>query len=166
MTKIEDLFDQILAVPVIQDYVTQLQEATTQLQEATAEAAAITGQSRAESSLVNSYVEAAGTVISVDDLGDVTINAHTRVYGDSTLNPSVSVAGSTISTGETAGAVIRVYYVDPTRAGGTVTYQFTVDPDPVVPQTGDNHSVGAVTVPVTGTEDGAYLRPPGYISVL
>lgn len=121
-------------------------------------------QSASESSLVNSYpANFTPPLISVDDLGNVTIANHDRVYGDSTLNPTVSVNGDTFATGAAAGSVVRIYYDDPTRAGGVVTFQFTVDPAAPPVQGGDRHSVGAVTVPATGSNDGNSLKPPGYV---
>lgn len=133
-------------------------------QQAADNAQQATDASAAETSLVNSYVaNFTNPLIYANSAGQVTIATHDRVYGDSALNPTVSVNGDTISTSESAGAVIRVFYDDPTRSGGSVVYQWTVDPAPPPAQTGNRHSVGAVTIPVTGSEDGNYVRPPGYV---
>ncbi len=116
-----------------------------------------------EQSLVNSFVtNFVGTSpISADNAGNVTIANHDRQYGDPTLDPTVSVTGDTIATGAATGDIVRVYYDDPTRAGGVVTYQFTVDPADAPVQGGDRHVVGAVEIPAAGTSDGGYVRPPG-----
>lgn len=117
----------------------------------------------AETSLVNSYVDNfVAPIITSDNLGNVTIATHDRVYGDPTLNPTVSVDGDTIATGEVSPSTVRIYYNDPTRAGGAVAYLFTVDPATPPVQGGDTHSVGAVTIPAAGTQDGGFIRPPGY----
>lgn len=135
---------------------------------AAANTAASTAQGAADStaqetSLVNSFVTGfTAPLISGSSIGTITIANHTRQYGDTALNPSVAVTGGTILTGLVSPALVRVYYDDPTRAGGAVTYQYTVDPaDPPI-QGGDRHSVGAVTIPAVGSTDGGYIRPPGY----
>ena len=120
--------------------------------------------SAGETSLVNSFVTnfAGASPISADNSGNVTIANHDRQYGNTTLNPTVSVIGGVIATGQVSPAVVRIFYDDPARAGGVVTFHFTVDPaDPPV-QGGDRHVVGAVEIPAAGTSDGGYVRPPGY----
>jgi hypothetical protein len=97
----------------------------------------------------------------------VTIASHTRVYSDKT----VSVAGGTLTTYDIGGAIadgdtVYVYYDDPTRAGGAVTYEATkVQATSVNSATNiGRHFVGQVTVPVTGsgaTAPGAVANPPG-----
>ena len=117
-----------------------------------------------ENSIVSSFVTnfAGATPVTASSTGTVTIANHDRQYGDPTLDPTVSVTGAAIATGATSGQTVRVYYVQPSRAGGAVTYLFTVDPaDPPV-QGGDTHSVGAVTIPGAGSSDGGWVRPPGY----
>lgn len=162
-TKLEGVLNQILSIPLIIDALADLDAATQAAQDAADNANAAAGAVTSESSLVNSYISNfTPPVISVDSTGLVTIANHDRVYGDPVLNPTVSVVGDTISTGEPTGSLIRVYYIDPARAGGAVTYLYTVDPaDPPV-QGGDTHSVGAVTVPGVGSVDGGFIRPPGY----
>lgn len=127
-------------------------------------AQAATDASKAENSLVNSYPAnpVGGTLIEADNTGAVTIADHDRVYGDTTLNPTVGVDGDIVGTGAAAGDVVRVYYTDPTRAGGAVTYQFTIDPASPPVQGGDTHSVGAVEIPAGAPSPGGPVRPPGY----
>jgi hypothetical protein len=127
--------------------------------QAAADAAA--GQAAAaarEQALVNSYIEPASVLTASPTT--ITIAAHTRYYADGT---NVAVSGGTI--GATAeGDTDYVFYDDPMRAGGTVTYQVSTTP-PV--QTGDRHVVGAVNVPLTGNPDnpgGSGPRPPGYVT--
>lgn len=130
---------------------------------AAANAQAASDASAAETSLVNSFVtNFTPPVIQADSAGNVTIANHDRQYGDTALNPTVSVAGDVIATAAANPDIVRIYYDDPTRAGGAVAYLFTVDPvDPPV-QGGDRHVVGAVQIPAAGTSDGGYVRPPGY----
>lgn len=162
MSAIEQSLNQLLLLPDIQDALTAAQTAADSAQN-TADGAVQTVESTASRlSLINSYVT--GLTISADSTGLVTISNHTRVYADELLNPSVSVTGGSISTGSLAGAIVRVYYVDAARTGGSVTYQFTVDPS-VTPQDDDNHSVGVVTIPTTGSASGKGMPPPGYIYV-
>ena len=105
------------------------QSAADHAQSAADDAQAATTATAAETSIVNSYIaNFTAPLISVDSTGLVTIANHDRVYGDSTLNPTVSVTGGNLPTGAASGSVVRVYYDDPTRTGGAVTYQFTVDP--------------------------------------
>lgn len=119
-----------------------------------------------EQSLVNSFVtNFTPPLIQADSAGNVTIADHDRQYGNPALDPTVAVDGDTIASGEVNPAVVRVYYTDPARAGGAVSYLFTVDPaDPPV-QGGDIHVVGAVEIPAAGTSDGGFVRPPGYTGV-
>lgn len=179
LNQIEKNINQLLSVPIIQQQLAATQTAVVAAQAAAAAAmlAADTAQTAAntvtttanntarEASLSTSYINVVTSpLISVTSGGVVTIQTHTRVYGNTTLNPSVSVTGGSVATGAASGAVIRIYYVDATRAGGAVSYLYTVDgvnPPPV--QTGDTHSVGVVTVPATGSADGKFIRPPGYI---
>jgi hypothetical protein len=162
-TKLEGVLNQILAIPLIIDALADLDAATQAAQDAADNANAAADSVTSESSLVNSYVSNfTPPIISADNTGLVTIANHDRVYGDSTLNPTVAVVGSSISTGVPAGSVVRVYYNQPSRAGGVVTYLFTVDPaDPPV-QGGNTHSVGAIEIPAAGSVDGGWVRPPGY----
>lgn len=178
MTSIEKALNAILEIPIIRDAVETAQiaaEAAQTVAEA-AQVVADTAQTAAnnaqwatdaqalESSLVNSYVDSTIATPTADSFGNITVVTHQRVYGNPALNPTVSVAGATFPAAVVPGDVVRVYYSDPARAGGTVTYQYTVDGVDLPPVQGNNiHSVGAVEIPVTGTGDGVFLRPPGYI---
>lgn len=164
MSKLEDVLNQLLAIPAIEAALADLDTATQAAQDAADAANAAANSVTSESSLVNSYpTNYVGALISATSTGDVTIANHDRAYGDATLNPTVAVVGDTISTGSVSPDVIRVYYIDPTRAGGAVTYLFTVDPaDPPV-QGGNVHSVGAVEIPAAGTQNGNGVRNPGYV---
>ena len=113
---------------------------------------------QAESSLNNSYpANFAPPLVSAASSGNVTVANHDRVYGDGS---SVAVLGAVIPTGGGPGSVVRVYYDDPTRAGGAVFYQTTSNPT-ISAQTGVRHSVGAVTIPGAGNSPGNPVLPPG-----
>lgn len=164
MTQIEKTLNAILAIPLIEDALAALGTAIAAADAAAATANAAAASVTAESSLVNSFVDNyVAPLISADNLGNVTIAAHDRVYGDTALNPTVSVSGGVVATGAAPASVVRIYYNDPTRAGGTVTYLFTVDPAAPPVQGGNLHSVGAVTIPAAGTQGGKGVRPPGYV---
>jgi hypothetical protein len=114
-----------------------------------------TDAQKREAALQTSYIDP-DTVLTAS-LTTITIAAHTRRYSDGT-SATVS-AGTIAATGE--GDVDYVFYDDPARAGGAVTYQVaTVQPI----QTGDRHVVEAIMIPATGTsEGGGGPRPPGYV---
>lgn len=96
--------------------------------------------------------------VSADNTGLVTIANHDRHYGNGTV---VAVTGDTLATGEVSPTRVHIYYSDPSRAGGAVTYQYsTAEADAA--QIGDVHNVGAVEIPAAGTQSGGYARPPGY----
>lgn len=65
-----------------------------------------------------------GLTYSVADTGAVTISNHSRVYND---KPPVSVTGTGGTphavSGAAAGDLVYIFYDDPARAGGAVTYQ-------------------------------------------
>jgi len=171
MLKIEANFEAILSIPLIAQAVIDVEAAAAAAAASAAAAATAASDAQAsadattsESSLVNSYPTLyIAPLISIDSAGNATIANHSRAYGDATLNPTVAVTGGVIATGASNPDVLRFYYTDPTRAGGAVTYLWTVDPtDP--PVQGNNvHSVGAVTVPAAGTSSGNNVRPPGYV---
>lgn len=164
MSKLEDILNQLIAIPLIEAALADLDAATTAAAAAAANANAAAEAVTSESSLVNSFVDNfVAPLISADNLGDITIATHDRVYGDSTLNPTVSVTGAVVSSGAAPASVVRIYYNDPARAGGAVTYLFTVDPAAPPVQGGNVHSVGAVTIPAAGTQGGNGVRPPGYV---
>lgn len=150
----------------------QLQDAQNATNEALiaagiATAAAAAAQAAADSvtvdtSIANSYVSGL-TLEAFNDGADchVDISIHTRIYGD---GASVSVDGGTL-TGLAHNTVIRVYYDQPSRAGGSVSYQWTSD-ETVAAQTGDRHSVGATVTPRSaemGSVRGGGVSPPGFV---
>lgn len=178
MRSIEKTLNELLSIPAIQDSLDSVATSAADAQAAAdaAAAAAVAAQdaadlaqsgvsgNSAELSLANSYVSGfTPPLVTADTAGIVTIGAHTRVYGDSTLNPSVSVAGASVATGAAANDIIRIYYVDAARAGGSVSYLYSIDPAPVALQTGDTHVVGVVTVPTVGSNTGNIIRPPSYL---
>ncbi len=131
--------------------------ATANTAAATANAAATTVT--AAQAIADSYVT--GLTLSAADVGanvTITISAHTRVYGD---GASVAVTGGTV-TGVPYSTVARVYYDQPSRAGGAVTYQWTSSLATAA-QAGDRHSVGAVTTPAAAgaPATGNPVLPPG-----
>lgn len=164
MTGIEKALNQVLLIPGIQDAIDAANAAAVSANAAADNAQASADAQSTEMSLVNSYIDTAsfsGALISCDEFGEITIQNHTRVYGDGS---SVSVTGDIFTvSGVVMDDVIRVFYDDPTRSGGSVVYTHTVDPDPSLAQTGDTHSVGSVSVPLSGSLDGRYITPPGYV---
>jgi len=130
---------------------------------AAADAQAAVDGTTAETSIVNSFpTNYTPYLLASNNTGDVDITLHDRQYGDTTLNPTVSVDPDTLATGAAVGDIVRVYYDDATRAGGTVTYQFTIDPAAPPVQGGDRHVIGSVEVPAAGVQTGIPVRPPGY----
>lgn len=166
MTQIEKTLNAILAIPLIEDALADLDTAIAAADASAANANAAASAVTSESSLVNSYVSNfTAPLISADNLGNVTITLHDRVYGDPSLNPTVSVTGAVIATAAAPTSVVRVYYNDASRAGGAVTYLFTVDPAAPPVQGGNLHSVGAVTIPAAGTLGGKNISPPGFVEL-
>jgi hypothetical protein len=178
--KLEKTLNAILDIPIIQQALASINQAVLDAQAAAdaAQQAAFDASQQAtgaqsqtddqakESSLVNSGTTGfTAPLLTATTTGAVTIKSHTRTYGDSILNPPKTVNGATIATGAAANSTVRVYYVDAARAGGAVTYQFTVDPAPAPIQRGDTHSVGAVMIPATGTGNGKAVRTPGYVDL-
>lgn len=129
-----------------------------------ADAAALAAQNAANdissaASLANSYVT--GLSVTATDAGasvTVAISGHTRVYGDGT---SVAVTGGSL-TGQPYSTTIYIYYDQPTRAGGVVSYVATANIDDVA-QLGDRHSVASVVTPAAAAppNNGGGVRPPG-----
>lgn len=92
----------------------------------------------------------------------ITISDHTRVYMDMTI----SVTGDVL-TGLDYDTFYAVYYDDPAREGGAVSYQVTLNPTEAVPSATNphRHLVAVVTTPATAGDpptDGGGTRPPGY----
>jgi hypothetical protein len=113
-----------------------------------ANTAAGTAQGAADQVAADAGLASSGTVgatLTATDIGasvTVAVSAHTRVYGDGV---SVAVGGGSV-TGLAYASVYYIHYLDPSRAGGAVTYLASTDPADAV-QSGDVHSVGAVTTP-------------------
>jgi len=161
--------NQILILPIIQQAIEDLGDATAAAQAAAdaasaaaeaANAAAAGAASNAaanarEAALQSSYIDPNSVLTATPDT--ITIAAHTRRYSDGT---SVAVSGGTIAA-TAPDDVDYIYYDDPTRAGGSVTFQVSTT-QPI--QTGDRHVVEAILIPPTGTaEGGGGPRPPGYV---
>jgi len=131
---------------------------------AAADAAAVAAQGAADDAAANSALAnsgVTGATITAADAGadtSITISGHTRVYGDGT---SVAVTGATL-TGRAYSTFYYVYYDQPSRAGGAVTYQTTTS-ETTAAQTGDRHLVGSVTTPAAAAPDtdGNYVGAPG-----
>lgn len=171
MTQLETTLNAILEIPELQTAIQQAKAAADNANAAaaTAQDAADSAQgaadaTAADTSLVNSYVaNFTAPVLSATSLGVVTIANHERVYGDSTLNPTVPVTGGSLPTSAATGDAVRIFYDDASRSGGAVTYQFSIDPAPPPVQSGNRHSVGVVTIPAAGSQGGKPVRPPGYV---
>lgn len=160
LTALKDAVNQLLALPEIQAALEDLDTATQAAQTAADAANAAAEATAAASSLATSYVT--GLTLSAQDAGasvTLTISNHTRVYGDGT---SVAVTGGTI-TGVPYSTIARVFYDQPSRAGGSVTYQWTSSAETAA-QTGNRHSVGAVTTPAAldPPVSGNPIYPPGF----
>jgi len=108
-----------------------------------------------ELALQNSYISPASVLTATPTT--ITIANHTRFYADGTSAP---VTGATIAaTGP--GQTDYIYYDQPSRAGGTVSYQVSTT-QPI--QSGDRHVVGAVMIPTAGTANGGRgPQAPGYV---
>lgn len=131
---------------------------------AAADAAAIAAQGAADdasavAAITNSGVS--GVTITGTDAGasaTVNITAHTRIYGDGTI---VAVNSGSVTT-LSYSTLYYIYYDQPSRAGGAVTYVATTS-QTTAAQTGDRHLVGQVTTPAAAAPDtgGDYVGAPG-----
>lgn len=176
MTTIENNLNAILGLPAIQAAIdaaaaaaATANTAATAANTAATNAQATSDAADLENSLINSFVDASSftaPLLTATVALAVTIKTHTRIYGKPSLNPNRSVTGATITaTGAVAGDTVRIYYSDPTRVGGAVTYLFTIDPAPAPVQGVNIHSVGAVMIPAAGTNNGKFAQPPGYVTL-
>ena len=163
MEQVEKAFvtqqEQITAIALAQAAATaaNLAAAAANVAAGVAQAAAV--DAGADASLASSG--ASGLTMSATDAGasaTITISAHTRVYGNGT---SVSVTGGSV-TGLSYSTGYYIYYVQASRLGGAVTYQATTN-SALAAQTGDTHSLGAVTTPAAAGApiDGNINLPPG-----
>lgn len=161
-------YEAILAIPGVQQAVLDAQAAADAAQAAadTANTAAANADTAAQQAAADSSLATSGTsglTITAADAGSnvtVTISGHTRIYGDGT---SVSVTGGSI-TALAYSTVYYIYYDQPSRLGGAVSYQATTT-QATAAQTGDRHSLGAVTTPaaLAGPSTGTPNLPPGVV---
>jgi hypothetical protein len=91
-----------------------------------------------------------GTILSATDAGSnatITIANHTRKYTDAT---SKSVTGGSL-TGLAYSTSYAVYYDQTSRAGGSVTYHATTDPNTgLANAAAGRHFCGKITTPASG----------------
>lgn len=112
---------------------------------------------RDKQDLADSYPDPASVVTFAND-GTATVAAHHRKYPIS--GGRVSVDGGSVS-GFTAGQYVTVYYNDPGKEGGAVTYLGTTE---AIAQSDGRHIVGQGTIPSAGSPPAGGGGPtgPGY----
>ena len=151
-------------------YLATIQEAADNANAAAeaANAAAAAAQGSANSTaaayaLANSYPT--GLTITAVDVGagtssTINISAHNRVYA--TTPPTTVAVNAGSITGLTPSTRYYIYYDQPSRAGGAVTYVETTTQS-VVAQVGNRHSVGTIVTPAPsgGPSNGGGTTPPG-----
>lgn len=152
MLAIEEAFDaQALAIEAIaaaQAAADNANAAAEVAQEAATTATATTA-------VATSYIVPDGVLTAAPLI--ITVAAHTRYYADGT---SVAVSGGTVAATGT-GDTDYVFYDQPSRAGGSVTYQVSTT---APAQTVSRHVVGAVTIPASGsTLGGKGPQRPGEV---
>lgn len=158
-TIITDLADAVTAIQAAQDAADAANTAA-----AAADAAAAAAQGAADNVEEQTNLTASGVsgaTITATDVGasvTVAISAHDRTYGDGS---TVSVSAGNV-TGLSYSTTYFIYYTDPSRTGGAVTYQATTS-QTTAAQFGDTHMVGAVTTPAAlgAPVDGNYVGLPG-----
>lgn len=114
--------------------------------------------------LTNSFVDPTAVLEAATSATDptkaqITVANHTRKYGDDT---SVAVTGGLLDL-LNFGTLYYVYYDDPARNGGAVTYAVSTDVI-VAAMTGVRHLVGSVITPTLSGDPpvgGGGPRPPG-----
>lgn len=113
-------------------------------------------ETQARTSLADSYTDPVNVLTAAND-GSISVEAHSRAYGDGT---SVSVNAGSV-TGFSGGDYVTVFYKDAGREGGAVTYQGTTS---AVAQKDAVHIVGQVTIPASGEPpaSGGGTTAPGY----
>ena len=111
-----------------------------------------------EIDLTSSRTDPIEGLLSASSSGVVTILANSRVYGSGT---TVAVSSGSVA-GQLQSAFVRIYYNDPARVGGAVTYLATTDE---ITQTNNVHVVGGVAIPAAGEppSTGIGTSPPGYV---
>jgi type II secretory pathway pseudopilin PulG len=163
-----DLQSQITAIAAAQAAADAAQATanTAQSTATTAQTTATTAQSTADTvkrddSISTSWTSP-GTILSATDAGSnatITVSNHTRKYTDVS---SKSVTGGTV-TGLAYSTTYTIYYDQTSRAGGSVTYHATTDPNVgLANAAAGRHWCGKITTPASGgggTSGG--VDPPG-----
>ena len=163
LTILETNLSNILSIPDIQVALDAATAAAANANTAAANAQTSADDAASVAALTNSGTS--GVSITATDAGSsvsLAITSHIRLYGDGT---SVSVSGGLL-TGLAYSTTYYVFYDQPSRAGGLVTYQTTtVKADAA--QVSNRHLVGVVTTPATAGPDktGAYVEPSGLSSI-
>jgi hypothetical protein len=158
-------FNSLLALPDIQAAITAAQTAADNAN--TAAATANSAATSAETAVSQTNAYPTGLTISATDAGTsatIFISAFTEVYPQTNgSNVSVSVNSGSI-TGLAYSTTYWIYYDDPTRAGGAVTYHATTT-QATAAQTGDRIAVGAVTTPAAAGApvSGKFRLAPGTV---
>lgn len=152
------------AIAAAEEAIVLAEEAAT-----TANTAAVAAQDTATaiteaSALQSSYIVGAPALSATDAGADVTIaiGAHTRRYPQPDgSNVDVAVNAGNI-TGRAYSTLYYIYYDDPARTGGAVTYLSTTN-QTTAAQTGTRHFVGQVLTPAAaaGPTGGNIIGPPG-----
>jgi hypothetical protein len=130
--------------------------------QADATAAATTAAAAERNDAISGSWTTPGATLTASDAGSdaaITVAGHTRKYGDAT---SVAVSGGSIG-GLSFSTAYYVYYDDPSRAGGSVSFQATTNANDAAHNAAvGRHFVGKVTTPADGggsTSGGT--TPPG-----
>lgn len=157
--KIEETFNSILSIPAIEAALVAVTAATAAATAAAAGANTAANTAAAATALTNSYPT--GVTITGTDVGasvTVSVSAHNRTYPPST---TVSVSAGNV-TGLSYSTTYYIYYDDPTRAGGAVTFLATTS-TATAAQTGNRHLVGSVLTPAAAASptNGKNVEPPG-----
>lgn len=163
MFQIEQNINNILAIPAIEAAVEAANTAAAAANSAAEVAQTSANDAAKVAALTNSGVT--GVTITASDAGasaSIVISAHTRVYGTGT---SVTVSGGSV-TGLSYSTDYYIYYDQPSRLGGTVTYQATTN-KATAAQTGDRHLVGTVQTPAAAAPnvEGKYVDLAGLGSI-
>lgn len=121
----------------------------------------------AAQSLANSYTDPTYLLTATDAGTDasIAIIAHDRIYPDDPNYPTPVAVNSGMLTGLAYSTEYFVFYSDPTRAGGAVTYQASTNFADAA-QVAGIHSVGAVVTPAAAgppETGGGGPRPPGVV---
>lgn len=129
------------ALDTVSEAVITVQAGVDAVAGAAADAQAAADQIANASALADSYVEGC-TITSHAAAGTITISAHTRRYADGT---SVSVNSGTLSS-ISYDIDAYIFYDQPSRAGGAVTYAYTTTPGDAVYSVAhpNRHYVGSV----------------------